>query len=204
MTHFWTRFSFVSSRKWGAHHQLLDGPLLRRIQIGTRVGWRGLGLGKGWGEGGWAGWGVPLVHYTPDSSLITPAETLRPSQCSSPSLSFTYKTLSLRWWQLTPTSPHLAKINSTHNAYPLLKTTISVIWHLRKVFVSTFRFYPPLSPPIFCTLLSPTTTFFSLLLIFSLSLCDKWVLIKTDRAMKLKECIPWPAIALAWVWHWHI
>lgn len=30
-----------------AHHQVCDGPLPRQLQMGMKVGWRGVGLGKG-------------------------------------------------------------------------------------------------------------------------------------------------------------
>lgn len=64
-----------------------------------------------WGVGGWVGrgsrrrWGVPPVHYTPDSSLITPAEPLGPSLSSLPPLSSTYNTLSPRWLRTPPQAP---------------------------------------------------------------------------------------------------
>lgn len=67
-------------------------------------------------------WGVPPVHYTPDSSLITPAEPLRPSHSSSLSPSSTYKTLSPRWRQPIPPVPTTpTQINTTLNTCPSSK-----------------------------------------------------------------------------------
>lgn len=124
---------------------------------------RGLGLGKGVGVrlagGGAVGWAgrrrdgsVPLVHRTPDSPLITPAEPLRPSHSSSLSPSSTSKTLSPRCWQPIPLAPILH--HSSHpppyppepKLTPPLDTCPSSKRHLLKsairtkapVFVSTF------------------------------------------------------------------
>ena len=192
---------------------------------GHEGGVRGLGIGYGLGGGGgWAGWRwrrgwwVPPVHYTPDSSLITPAEPLRPSHPSSPPLSSTYKTHSPRWWQPIPPAP--TAVNTTHNTCPSSKQQFLLSSSSGKVtllclyisFLSACISLPPLSlsisphppppphPPHYF-FLTPSPF---LPLSLSLSLWDKWVLIKGDRAMKLKEGIPWPAIAPAWAWHWHI
>lgn len=87
-------------------------PLPRQLQMGMKVGWRELGdWVRGGGnaderdEDGDGDGGVPSVHYIPDSSLITPAELLRPPHSPLPPLSSTYETHSPRWWQPVPVAP---------------------------------------------------------------------------------------------------
>lgn len=81
-------------------------------------------------------------------------------------------------------------INTTRNTCPSSKQQflLSSTSGKSPFFVCTSLFIP-LSPtfPLFHSPSVCPPILFSFLLIFSLSLCDKWVLIKADRAMKLKR-----------------
>lgn len=148
------------------------------------MGWLGPGLEKRWGEGRWVGWQSPSSPVYP--RFIINHSRRAPQTCPLllTSLSSTYKTHSLRWWQPTPLPHPLAHSKSPITLAPPQNNKF------RKVFVSKFPF-PSLytAPPFFAYSLShPLLS--SLSSSFCLSLCDKWVLIKADRAMKLKECIP--------------
>lgn len=79
--------------------------------------------------------------------------------------------------------PTFPTLNITHN------TCSSSKQQFQESLCLQIPFSLSILPPSFAYSLShPLLSF--LASSFCLSLCDKWVLIKADRAMKLKECIP--------------
>lgn len=206
MTDFWTHFSSVSLRKWRGTS---PGPWWAPPETVTN-GHEGVVVRAGIGVRGGAG----MSRTGKETEMGSPTGPLYPRfiinhSCWAPqtfpllltSPSSTYKTFSPRWWQPIPPAP-LSNPNTTPTLTPPQNSFCYLPAQESPPSLSPHRFLTP--PHTHSSSVSPTTTFLAPLFFFSLSLCDKWVLIKADRAMKLKECIPWPAIALAWAWHWHI
>lgn len=144
--------------------------------------------------GGWWSWDwvvvdesdgrVPVVHYTPDSSLMTSAESLRPSQCSFHT-SHAPSRPKPQGGGNPPLFPTLSHTQHYPQHIPLLKTTLS------GKSLSPHYLSPSKLPPTPCFAYSLSHPLLSFLFSsFCLFLCDKWVLIKADRAMKLKEYVP--------------
>lgn len=146
--------------------------------MGRKVGWLGMILGKRWGEGRWVGWQGPSSPVYPRFIINHSRRAPQTYPLLLTSLSSTYKTHS----PTHPSSPPSPTLNITHNTCPSSKQQFQESLCLQ------IPFSLSILPPSFAYSLShPLLSFLSSS--FCLSLCDKWVLIKADRAMKLKECI---------------
>lgn len=149
MTHFWTYFSFLSSRKWGGTSLGPWWPLPRQLQMGTKVGWRGLGdwVGGGWmsrmGMETWMGSPIGPLHprfiinhscWAPHTLLLllaTPAfrpQDPVPKVMATPALD-TYKNTKTKQTdqKKNPTKKEKKKKQHHPQHLPRLKTTISLI-----------------------------------------------------------------------------